>query len=166
MRWQILGLLVFLLPGLSLAAPKSLSKHPIKIESQLLDLDRDKREAIFSDKVVVVQGNMVLRAKYMRVEFAKTTQKHSNDNIERIVMQENVQLERGGKLARANNGVYVVAEQKLYLDDAVRLTDTNDTLEGEHLVYDVKNDTANILRDEQTEKNAPRVRAVFTPKSS
>lgn len=161
---------------LAAASKKHDTKTPIEITSDALDVMQEQNQAIFSGHVVAVQGDVRLKADTMTVYYAAkaegaATPKAANPEeagaIKKIDVNGNVFLSTAEETASGARGTYDVANNVITLDDGVVLTRGQNTLKGDHLVYDFASGKSQLSGGQAaTVTDAggkPRVRALFVP---
>lgn len=160
------GFLAFLI-GLSALAPaasaqgaavsfgglKSDTSQPVEVTSDELAVNQTDGTAVFTGNVVVVQGELRLAAKSVRVEYAKD----DRSKVERILASGGVTLVSATEAAEGKEAVYTVANGEIVMTGDVLLTQNGGTIAGQKLVVDL---------DTGTGQMDGRVRTVLQPKAN
>lgn len=153
---------------------KANAGKPIDIEADSLQVDDQKKVAVFSGNVSATQGEFNLRAKEIEVRYAakaKGATTASADGAAALPGGSNdiTQIDARGKVLVTNKNdmtatsewaVFDVPKQVVTLGGDVVLSRGSDTITGEKLTVDLKSGLTNI---DQTKGG--RVKAIFTPKS-
>jgi lipopolysaccharide export system protein LptA len=97
--------------------PKAQSE-PIRITSDKLVTDNQKRTAVFSGHVTAVQGDTKLTADRLTIFYKSLNGEPSNgaSDIEHLEAQGQVRIAFDNKLAVSNQAVYIIEERKLTLE--------------------------------------------------
>ena len=92
--------------------------EPIRITSDKLVTDNQKRTAIFSGHVTAVQGDTKLTADQLTIFYKSLSGEPSNgaSDIERLEARGQVRIAFDNKLAVSNQAVYIIEERKLTLE--------------------------------------------------
>jgi len=153
MRWSFLiFLLLFGAAPAAFAAP-ALSKEPLKIKSDTLHADNEKKTATFEGKVVARQGDLNLYADRLVISY--TADGH---DLSRVEAFGNVRILQGNRQATGAHGVYEPKEARILLDGSPRVTQEGDVITGKLITYYV-NEQRSVVTGGPNE----RVEAVILP---
>ncbi|WP_246044881.1 lipopolysaccharide transport periplasmic protein LptA [Geomonas ferrireducens] len=129
------------------------SKEPLKVKSDTLTTDNEKKTATFEGKVVARQGDMTLYADRLVVSYSgpgnEVSQVEAFGNV-RIVQQE--------RQATGAHGVYDPKTARITLDGNPRVVSGEDVVTGKVIVYYV-NEQKSVVTSGPKE----RVEAVIHP---
>lgn len=130
---------------------------PVDVQSQQLEVRQTQGLATFSGNVKVTQGNLVLEADRVDVEYGSS----GDGDIRQMKATGNVVLTRGGgtvaEKATGDVAVYTPAGGQIVMTGAVTLVRGASTLSGDKLTYGVESGNARV-----TSSKGP-VRARFVP---
>jgi lipopolysaccharide export system protein LptA len=154
MRWSFLLCLLLLgfLPAALAAAPIA-SKEPLKIKSDTLHADNEKKTATFEGKVVARQGDLTLYAD--RLVISNSPDGH---DLSRVEAFGNVRILQGTRQATGAHAVYEPKEARILLDGSPRVTQEGDVISGKLITYYV-NEQRSVVTGGPNE----RVEAVILP---
>lgn len=148
-------LIILLLASFQAYAAPLVSKQPIEIDADALEVFQKESRAVFSGNVVAKQGEMRLTASKMVVFYKPGG---GDDAIERIEVSGNVALNTPAESAKGQSGVYDTINEVVTLSGDVVLTRDNNILKGSKLVYNIATGRSKIVKDE-----GGRVRGLFVP---
>jgi lipopolysaccharide export system protein LptA len=137
-------------------------RQPIEIEAKTLDVQQDRRTAIFAGDVVATQGAMMLRADRVQVAYAATGGPNA---ITRIDASGKVIVATPVETAQGNAAAYDVGTGIITLTGAVVLTRGENVLRGERLVLNLVNGTSRMEGGAAVGADG-RVRGVFIPEGA
>lgn len=123
----------------------ALSDVPIVITSEKVDLDNQKREALYSGGVMAVKGEMILTADSLNVFFNKTGQ-----GIEFIQAKGQVKIWWNDKYAEAEECKYDNKSAAIILSGSAKTWQGDNMLKGEKITYDLNNDKVLVEGDVET----------------
>jgi lipopolysaccharide export system protein LptA len=154
MRWSFLICLLLLgsVPAARAAAPVS-SKEPLKIKSDTLHADNEKKTATFEGKVVARQGDLTLYADRLVI-----TNSADGHDLSRVEAFGNVRILQGTRQASGAHAVYEPKEARIILDGSPRVTQEGDVITGKLITYYV-NEQRSVVTGGPNE----RVEAVILP---
>ncbi|MGD9542629.1 MAG: lipopolysaccharide transport periplasmic protein LptA [Methylocystis sp.] len=146
--------------------PGASAKDPLNIDAGKLDYFEKEQKLIYSGSVIVTQGPTTLKASRLVIflegkgggEPAAT----NNDRVKHIDADGPVTLVSKDQIGTGDRGSYDKAENKVYLTGNVTLTQGENIVKGEKLVYDVGTGLATV---QGGASQGGRVRSTFTPKS-
>jgi lipopolysaccharide export system protein LptA len=122
---------------------------PVEVEADQLAVNQADGTATFTGNVRVNQGEMILTAGEVLVEYAE-----GNKSIARLHASGGVTLVSATDAAEAANATYTIDSGKVVMEGAVLLTQGNSAISGERLVIDLKAGTG-VMEG--------RVKTVFQP---
>ncbi|MBC2834976.1 lipopolysaccharide transport periplasmic protein LptA [Paragemmobacter straminiformis] len=128
------------------------SSLPVEVAADSLAVDQTSGLATFDGNVVVVQGDMTIKAGNARVEYAA-----DGTGIAKLYFSGRVTFAGGTEAAQADEAVYTVAAGEVVMTGDVLLTQGSTTIAGQKMVYDLQKGTG---------KMEGRVQTSFTPKSA
>ena len=144
-------LLLALVPA-AFAAPAS-SKEPLKIKSDSLHADNEKRTATFEGKVVARQGDLTLYTDRLVVSYSA-----DGHELSRVEAFGNVRILQTNRQATGAHAVYEPKEARILLDGSPRVVQGADVITGKLITYYV-----NEQRSVVTGGPGERVEAVIHP---
>jgi lipopolysaccharide export system protein LptA len=154
---------------------KANSNKPIDIEADALEVNDQKKTAVFKGNVSATQGEFNLRAKEIHVSYAPKAKgavtTASADGAAGLPGGSNdiTQIDAKGKVLVTNKkdmtatsewAVFDVPKQQVTLGGDVVLSQGTNTIKGEKLVVDLKTGLTNM-----DQSKGGRVKAIFLPKS-
>ncbi len=175
---NIRNLLLFciLFPSVALAANSRFDgKQPIEITSDTLQVEQQKKLAVFTGNVVAIQNDVRLKSDKMTVYYTSSDEKKSDEKkpaeqkqtIKKIDVEGNVFLATPEETASGARGDYDVAGEEIHLFDNVVLTRGANTLKGNQLTYNFASGhsvvTGGTVAESGASKGKGRVRALFVP---
>lgn len=144
-------LLVFSLGAAAFAAQKT-EKEPLKVKSDTLTTDNDKRTATFQGQVVVRQADMTLYTDRLVVTYGPDNQ------VTQVEAFGNVRVVQEDRQATGAHGVYQPKEARIILDGNPKVVSGDDVVTGKVITYYV-NDKRSVVTSGPKE----RVEAVIHP---
>jgi lipopolysaccharide export system protein LptA len=146
-------------------APKPIAPHdnkaPIDISSDSFQADLNGKTGTWTGNVVLVQGDMKLRANSVRVTTV-------NGNADKVMATGNVVVDspKSGTVT-GDNGVYSVGPRTVLMTGNVTLKKGKDVLVGAQLTINLVTGQANLGGGAKTPGvSGGRVKGVFTPNSN
>jgi len=121
--------------------------EPIQIESDLLKINEEASQATFTGNVKVVQGDTLLQAGEMIVNYSKDGGSVSSGaaDIREIELYKKVFIQSGTQTATADAGNFNMADEILVLTgEKVVLTDADNVFIGCKLTVQMKNGQAKL----------------------
>ena len=134
--------------------PASRNSEPIKIKSDRLTTDNNRKMATFEGNVAARQGDLTIYSDKMVINYA--------DNEGRISTTEvfgNVRIIQGERRAQAEHGIYDAKLATITLDGNPKVFQNSDTISGKIITYFLDQD-----KSEVTSGSGSRVEAVIHPK--
>ncbi len=144
------------------------SSLPIEITADGLLVQQKKEVAIFKGNVEAIQGDMNLRSDTM-VVYYKNKQKSEKaaNSVSKIDVQDNVFLSTPKETAQGDRGIYDVDKGNITLTGSVVLTQGENIIRGDKLVYDLKTGKSELFSDPKpTDAKKPRVKGLFVPEGA
>lgn len=153
-------LLLFLLsvPTLLFAGtklPAARDSEPIKIKSDRLLTDNNRKVATFEGNVAARQGDLTIYADKMVIKYAD-----EEGGISTAEVFGNVRIIQDERRAQADHGLYDAKRATITLDGNPKVFQSSDTISGKTITYYLDQD-----RSEVTSGSGSRVEAVIHPKS-
>jgi len=144
-------LLLALVPA-ALAAPVA-NRAPLKIKSDSLHADNEKKTATFEGKVVARQGDLTLYADRLVISYAG-----DGRELSRVEAFGNVRVLQGSRQASGAHAVYEPKGARILLDGSPRVVQGGDVITGKLITYFV-NEQRSVVTGGPNE----RVEAVIHP---
>lgn len=135
---------------------------PVNIVAAQLDYYDKDQKLVYTGDVVAVRGDTTLKTPRLTVFLApkphgaQAQKVSSSDRIRRMEAVGPVTLISKDQIARGDTGVYQKADDKVYLDGNVSLTQGPNVTLGDHIVYDLHTAEAVVTG---------HVRSLFLPDS-
>lgn len=170
-------------PGNSLATSYSASSDkPIDIVADVLEVDDQKKIAVFKGNVSATQGDFNLRAKELQVTYARkekgqAEKQTAGDSVGPGGGADITQIDAKGKVlvttkdnqtATSDWAIFDVKKQLVTIGGDVVLSQGANTIKGSRLVIDLKSGLSRFETGSEVaggDKTKQRLRAIFTPKS-
>jgi lipopolysaccharide export system protein LptA len=137
--------------GASAGDPGSL---PIEITADRLDADGRMDSVTFQGNVTAVQGDVTLFSDRLYAEYSRST-----GAIDTITAEGNVRMVQEDRRARAPRAVFHNLEQRIVLSGGVELIQGENTLRGDTVTIDLRENRSVITGGE-----GGRVRAIINPR--
>ncbi|MBM3578059.1 MAG: lipopolysaccharide transport periplasmic protein LptA [Alphaproteobacteria bacterium] len=145
--------------------PGATAKDPVNIDAGKLDYFEKEQKLIYSGSVIVTNGPSTLKATRLIIflegkgdQAAATT----NDRVKHIDVEGPVTLVSKDQIGTGDRGSYEKSENKVYLIGNVTLTQGENIVKGDKLVYDVTTGMATV---QGGAAQGGRVRSTFMPKN-
>ncbi|GFO65553.1 lipopolysaccharide transport periplasmic protein LptA [Geomonas paludis] len=135
------------------AAQGSNNKEPLKIKSDTLNTDNEKKTAIFEGKVVARQGDMTLYTDRLVVSY-----NGPNNEVSQVEAFGNVRIVQEERQATGAHGVYDPKLARIILDGNPKVVSGEDVVTGRIITYYV-NEQKSVVTSGPKE----RVEAVIHP---
>ena len=129
------------------------SNAPIQVSANSFEADMNAKTGTYVGNVVVVQGDMKLRADRVRVDV-------KDQKPEQIFAYGNVVMTAPSGNAQGDNGVYDVRPRLVTLTGRVVLTKQKNVMHGSKLVLNMVTGMANLSAGGP---GSTRVQGLFTP---
>ncbi len=165
--------------------PGSGSKEPVNIEADKLDYLNKEQQLIYTGNVVVVQGDSTLKASVLRIDLQKSdpgaggatapavpaaadlpptagVTPGQGSSVRHMEADGPVTLISKDQVGTGNHATYDKAENRVYLNGSVTLSQGTNVTQGDRLVYDMTSGQAQVFAGQTN----PRVMSVFTPGSA
>lgn len=145
--------------------PGASASDPLNIDAGKLDFFDKEQKLIYSGSVIVTNGPSTLKATRLTIFLDKAgggANAASNDRVRHIDADGPVTLVSEGKIGSGDHGSYDKADSKVYLTGNVTLTQGDNVVKGERLVYDTTTGQATVLGGGS---KSGRVQSIFTPKN-
>ncbi len=165
--------------------PGSGSKEPVNIEADKLDYLNKEQQLIYTGNVVVVQGDSTLKASVLTIDLQKNDPgaggatapavpgaanapptaamgPGQGSSVRHMVADGPVTLISKDQVGTGDHATYDKAENRVYLNGNVTLSQGTNVTQGDRLVYDMTSGQAQVFAGQTN----PRVMSVFTPGSA
>ncbi|WP_457797767.1 lipopolysaccharide transport periplasmic protein LptA [Methylocystis sp. S23] len=147
--------------------PGATAKDPLNIDAGKLDYFDQEQKLVYSGSVIVTNGPSTLKASritiFLEGKGPAPAGATSNDRVKHIEADGPVTLVSKDQIGTGDHGSYDKAENKVYLSGNVTLTQGENIVKGERLVYDVTSGVASI---QGGGAQGGRVRSTFMPGSA
>ena len=157
-----LFILIVLASGLA-NAQSDLKNHdtyqPLDIDAERFELRQKQGQGVFSGTVKVTQGKLILTSDSLTV-FYTSSGEGLNPSIERLDARGGVKLSSSSEEVISEWSVYDVNRRLVTFGGNVKLTQGQNTLNGERLELDLVSGLTKL--DGETGKNDGRVRGSFS----
>ncbi|MRR14558.1 hypothetical protein EG833_03845, partial [archaeon] len=107
----------------------------IDVESDRLDVDKAKGEAVFRGNVKAVQGNTIIKSAILTLYIDKTTKK-----INQLIADKNVYIKWDDKESTCDHAVYNLPVKVLELTGNVVIIRGQEKISGQKVVVDMLNE--------------------------
>lgn len=146
--------------------PGASPKDPLTVDAKTLDFFDKEQKLIYSGDVYVVNGPSTLNASRLIIflEDKKPTgnKPAGNDRVKHIDAEGPVKLVTQDQTSTGNAGGYDKAENKVYLNGNVTITQNETIITGDQAIYDVATGASSVYSDKKQNR---KIRSIFTPKS-
>ena len=143
------------------------SSQPVQINADSLDVQQDKKVAVFKGNVDATQGDMRLKTDLLRVFYSESPKSDrkpgaagSNTSITRLEAEGNVFISRPDQTGKGDRGVYDLEKRTIVLEGNVVLTDRENVVKGVRATMDLNSRQSTVQSG-----GGGRVQGVFQPKS-
>jgi lipopolysaccharide export system protein LptA len=144
--------------------PGSNSKDPVNIDASKLDYYDKEQKLVYTGNVVAVQGesrlltpSLVIFLMPKDTSNGSGTPSSTNNQVRRMEASGPVTLSQKDQVGTGDSGVYIKADNKVYLNGNVTLTQGPNVTKGDKLVYDLSTSQAVVTG---------RVRSLFLPNNN
>jgi len=141
--------------------PGTKSSDPVNIDAGKLDYYDKDQKLVYTGNVVAVQGEATLLAPTLTIFMmpkdtsnGNSTPSATNNQVRRMEASGPVTLKQKDQIGVGDSGVYIKADNKVYLYGNVTLTQGPNITKGDKLVYDLKTSQAVVTG---------KVRSLFVP---
>ena len=145
-------LVLFALVSVVSAEPVA-NREPLKIKSDTLQADNEKKSAVFEGKVVARQGDLTLYADRLVISYSST-----GKELSRVEAFGNVRIMQGSRQASSTHAVYDPNGASILLDGSPKVVQGDDVITGKVITYFV-NEQKSVV----TSGPNQRVEAVIHP---
>jgi lipopolysaccharide export system protein LptA len=135
---------------------------PIEIAADALEVQQDKQIAVFSGNVDAQQGSIKLRADRIWVYYQGDAAEDAAQAISKIDAEGKVFFSSGTETAEGDQGTYNVDNGVITLTGEVVLTQGNNVIKGNRVVFDLT--TGQSTMDGDKRGGDGRVRGLFVPR--
>lgn len=145
-----------LLLALSVSAASAatpMRREPLKIKSDTLQADNEKKTAVFQGKVVARQGDMTLYADRLVISYSA-----SGKDLDKVEAFGNVRILQGNRQATGAHATYEPNEARIILDGSPKVVQGDDVITGKVITYYVDEERSVV-----TGGAKQRVEAVIHP---
>ena len=146
--------------------PGASAKDPLNIDAGKLDYFEKEQKLIYSGSVIVTQGPSTLKASrliiFLEGKGAGQPAETTNDRVKHIDVEGPVTMVSKDQIGTGDRGSYDKAENKVHLIGNVTLTQGENIVKGDRLVYDVMTGMATV---QGGAAQGGRVRSTFMPKN-
>ncbi len=147
--------------------PGASAKDPLNIDAGKLDYFDKEQKLVYSGSVIVTNGPSTLKASRITIFLdgkggGDASGATSNDRVKHIDAEGPVTMVSKDQIGTGDRGSYDKAENKVYLTGNVTLTQGENVVKGDRLVYDVTTGMATV---QGGAAQGGRVRSTFTPKN-
>jgi len=139
------------------------SDEPIRIGAQVLDVDNKKKVALLSGNVVVVQADVTLKTKRLKVDFEGEIFASANARFTRMEALDKILVEKEDRVLTGDRGVYELKSNVITVEGNVVLSQGKNVLSGSKLVVDLNSDKYRLEAPKSGEGG--RVTGSFLPNS-
>jgi len=151
----------------SVSAPSLVGKHdanaPINVSADKFQADSNAKTGTWSGNVLVVQGDMRMRANSVRLNVVG-----KDNKPDKILASGNVVVDSPNSgTVTGDSGVYDVVARTVTMTGKVVLTRQKDVMRGSQLTVNLETGVATLGSGAKTPgANGGRVQGIFTPPSS
>lgn len=171
-----LGALVIIMTGVSVhtalgqslsgafGKPRKDGRLPVQIESDVLEVLQNKKQAIFTGNVIAIRGPVKLRSSRLVVHYTekRAGTARSKTDITRLNAYGKVVVTNGNKRATGQWAVLQMRTGKVTMGDAVVLTENETVIRGSRLALDLRTGKSRLIGG-KTKKGKGRVLSIFVP---
>ena len=118
---------------------------PMQFSSDSLIYNQEENVAELFDKVEIRQGKSVLSAQYIKAIYSKTDNK-----LEKIFAERNVELKSENDIARANNAIYLLTEDTISLTGNAHLIQGDNNILADQILINTKTGLTELLGSVKT----------------
>ncbi|HBG08331.1 MAG: lipopolysaccharide transport periplasmic protein LptA [Geobacteraceae bacterium GWC2_58_44] len=125
-------LVLLALAPAAFAAPVA-GSEPLKIKSDTLHADNEKKTATFEGKVVARQGDLTLYADRLVISYSGAERE-----LSRVEAFGNVRILQGNRQASGAHAIYETKASRILLDGSPKVLQGEDVITGKLITYYVK----------------------------
>jgi len=114
--------------------------EPLNFNSDSLIFNQAKNIAELFDGVQISQGKSILSAEYVKVIYSKT-----DNNLEKILAERNVELKSNTDIAKADKAVYSLIENTNSLTGNAQLVQGSNKIIADQILIDTKTGLTQLL---------------------
>ena len=114
--------------------------EPLHFNSDSLIFNQAKNIAELFDGVQISQGKSILSAEYVKVIYSKT-----DNNLEKILAERNVELKSNTDIAKADKAVYSLIENSISLTGNAQLIQGSNKILADQILIDTKTGLTQLL---------------------
>ena len=114
--------------------------EPLHFNSDSLIFNQAKNIAELFDGVQISQGKSILSAEYVKVIYSKT-----DNNLEKILAERNVELKSNTDIAKADKAVYSLIENSISLTGNAQLVQGSNKIIADQILIDTKTGLTQLL---------------------
>ncbi|MAG96512.1 MAG: lipopolysaccharide transport periplasmic protein LptA [Alphaproteobacteria bacterium] len=141
------------------------TEQPIEITADQLEVQQDRRLAIFRGNVLAIQGTMRLRAATLVVHYRPAKEDGmAESGISSIEASGRVFFSTAEETAEGDSGVYDVDKSTVTLKQNVVLTRGNNVIRGNRLVLNLESGRSKVEGAPTASGKGGRVRGLFVPR--
>lgn len=139
------------------------SDKPIDIASDVLEVLDKEQLAIFQGNVNVVQGDVTLKTKVLKVSYEGQVNSAGQQQIRRLEALGKVLVETKDQTVTGDHAVFDMRENIITVDGDVMLTQGGNVLRGSRLIVDLNSGRSRL--EAHKSDNGGRVTGSFVPNS-
>lgn len=137
-----------------LKSPPGRASEPVKIKSDTLTADNNKKSATFTGNVIARQGDLTIFSDKLVVTYSEESSEMGSAEA-----TGNVRLTQGERRAEADHAVYDAQKGVILLDGNPKVFQGNDRISGKTITYYLDQE-----KSEVSSGTGSRVEAVIHPK--
>ncbi len=149
------------------------SDEPINIEADSLNVDDNKKIALFAGNVRVVQGDVTLLTEQLQVDYLADSEGGQDQQIKRLEATGGLVVTQAENTLTGDWAVFEMAEEMVTVGGGVVVSQGGNVLRGSKLIIDLKTGQTHMEADpgdgngdgEGDGNGNSRVRGLFVPKN-
>ena len=114
--------------------------EPLHFNSDSLIFNQEKNIAELFDGVEIIQGTSTLSAEYVKAIYSK-----SDNKLEKILAESNVELKSDTDVARADKAIYSFIENSISLTGNAQLVQGSNKIIADQILIDTKTGLTQLL---------------------
>lgn len=126
--------------AIAFKALKAASDQPVEITADSLEISQENRSAVFKGNVLVVQGDVRLRANEILVDYVEG----DKTKIDRLTANGDVLLASPSEAAEAETAVYSLTSREIEMSGNVLLTQGASVMSGQVLFVNLEAGTGRM----------------------